>query len=99
MYKGVVFFGGIVAVGLFTTFFSSLGFIGISVTNQQELKKNSLLLLGATVGALVWSYIANDYDSFVSIVIPFIVLRLLRKKFIDSLLSAREEQKSEEALF
>ena len=98
-YKGVVFFGGIVAVGIVTTFFSPLGFIGLAVTNKQQLKKLSLLLLCATVVALAWSFMANDYDSLVSIVIPFIVLRLLRKKFIDSLLSGREEQKSEEPLF
>ncbi len=99
MYKGVVFFGGIIVVGIITTFFSPLGFIGISVTNQQELKKSSLLLLGATIGALVWSFFMNDYESIVSIVVPFIALRLLRKSFIDSLLKGSEKHKSEEELF
>jgi hypothetical protein len=90
-YEGVVFFGGIFVVGLFTTFFSPLGFIGIAVKNKQQLQKMSLLLLGATMVALVWSFLMNDHESLVSIVVPFIVLTLFRKKLIDVLLQEKDE--------
>ena len=86
--KGVVFFSGIIAVGLLTTLFSPLGFIGISVRDKQQLKKMSFVLLGATIGALIWSVFMNDYDTLVAVVVPFIALRFLRKALIDKLENA-----------
>ena len=90
-YNGVVFFGGIFVVGLFTTFFSRLGFIGLVVKNQQQLQKMSLLLLSATIVALVWSFFMNDHGSVVSIVVPFTALRLFRKNLINALLQEKDE--------
>jgi len=89
MYKGVVFFGGIAIVGIITTFFSPLGFLGVSVSNKHALKNKSLVLLGVTIIALMWSFFMNDYGTILSIVIPFVGLRLLRKSLSDSLMTAR----------
>ncbi len=92
MYKGVAFFGGIVLVGIITTFFSSYGFVGVSVINKQKLKKSSLILLGTAIVALVWSFFMNDYGTLVSIVVPFVGLRLLRKSLIDSLINQSDSK-------
>ena len=51
----------------------------------------SLLLLSATIVALVWSFFMNDHGSVVSIVVPFTALRLFRKNLINALLQEKDE--------
>ena len=83
-YKGAVFFVAMLLVGVATTLFSDFGFVGIA-GDKDTIRKSSLYLLGATVCALIWSVVTNSQDMFVSIAIPFIVLRLYRLSLIKKL--------------
>ena len=84
-YKGPVFLSCILLVGLFTTLFSSSGFVGVESKNSKKVYKASLQMLLLNFFAIVWSIIMNSYGLIVSVVIPFIGLRIIYDRLGDQI--------------
>jgi hypothetical protein len=80
--KGGPFFGCIVLVGLLATLFTKHGFIGEIHKNKQEVHYASFLLLAAAVVALIWSVRTDERGLVFSVVIPFILLRVIRDQLV-----------------
>ena len=88
-YKGATFILAFIAVGIVTTLFSSAGFIGAEHGNPTEIKKQSLLLLGACVLGFIWAYGTNAQSFWISTVLPIVLLRLLNKKLLANLFTLK----------
>lgn len=79
---GGPFFTCIFAVGLLTTVFTRAGFIGAKNLTRSAVRYGSVLLLAATIIALIWSIKADDQGILVATVIPFIILRLVQAQIV-----------------
>ena len=80
--KGGPFFGCIVVVGLLFTLFTQYGFVGVRHKNKQAVQYASFLLFAAAVIALIWSVRADEQGLLISVVIPFILLRVIRDQLV-----------------
>ncbi len=80
--KGGPFFGCIVVVGLLATILTKQGFIGVKHKNKQAMQYASFLLFAASVIALIWSVRMDEQGLLLSVVIPFILLRVIRDQLV-----------------
>jgi len=82
-HKGVAFMANICLADVFTTIFSSRGFIGVS-GNRIQVVYHSLLLLALASLGLLWSILSHERSILMSAGIPFIVIKIaqlqLRRK-------------------
>ena len=81
MYKGVAFLSCIAAVGLITSCFSESGFIGVASHNKKLIRDSSLQLLAINFAAIAWSFVMNADGLIISVVLPYIVLRVMYERF------------------
>ncbi len=80
--KGGPFFGCIMVVGLLATLFTKSGFVGVKHKNKQAVQYASFLLFAAAVIASIWSVRADAQGLLISVVIPFILLRVIRDQLV-----------------
>jgi hypothetical protein len=68
-------------VGLVLTVVKDSGYIGVRHPDRQRIRKWSLVLLGLTAGALVWSYVFID-NIRLGGALPFILVNVIRRVMI-----------------
>lgn len=78
-YKGVALLGNVAIVGILSTLFFPAGFIGIV---HSDTMKSSLILLGASILAVIWSVIMNTQGIALSAALPFILLKIFQEYLI-----------------
>lgn len=83
-YKGPCFIAGVLLVGIYSTFFTRYGFIGIT-GDHKKIRSTSFILLAATVAALIWAFAFNNSGLLLSAIVPFIALRILNEYLKNSL--------------
>jgi|GEM_PF-5042005 len=82
-YKGAALLLCIAIVGITATLFTDAGFIDAEFIGQEYLrKKYSYILLGINIIAIIWSVLTTSKGFFVSIVIPFVILRVTYENLI-----------------
>jgi hypothetical protein len=76
-YKGAFFFAPLLLVAILTTLFSEYGFLNVASSDKQKNFLFSSVATSATFIAFLWSIVFAHDSLFNSIVIPFIIVRIV----------------------
>jgi hypothetical protein len=79
--NGVLLFAAVMAVGIILTLFSPTGYIGMTGVDKATVRRLSLLLIGLTAGALLWSIIFKN-NIRLGGGVPFIIVNITRRMLI-----------------
>jgi hypothetical protein len=86
-YKGPVFLVSTFVVGLCTTIFSKAGFVGVDTPDRKKIYTTSLRLLFFNFVCIIWSIMTNDNGFIISVVVPFVALRVIYDRYGKQLLN------------
>lgn len=79
--NAVLLFASALVVGIILTLISPAGYIGIISVNKTTVRRLSMLLIGLTAGALLWSVIFKN-NIRLGGGVPFILLNVTRRMLI-----------------
>ena len=90
-YKGAALLMCTGLVGIATTLYTDVGFIGADVEGKAHLKRiYSYQLLVINGFFIMWALMTNCYDVLISVVVPFIALRTAYERFVKQLQHIKE---------